>query len=867
MIKKWIVSLKNKFQTGFGNGIVSKKGARSKNQPSLNSEDDPKLRPTGQEVSKSKLQNPHSDFPLSASAFRVPHSDFRLPHFNFCIPHSAFCNLKSTIFTPSFGIWNLKFGIFHFSFLIICACLTFVPDLAYANSLNQEALKSFAEILSLLIKIFTGLALLMIQFGGDLLGTELITGEVPMQAILPMWRFVRNLVNIIFVLFLLYLAFANLYSSVGGEGSNWTIKDKLPKVILAMIAVNFSLLGFRVVIDAVHVGTISILSISDAAIEAKGGGNNLEALLTHMTTETGAECTCPPKAGEDKAGEECNMTNAGGSGTFKASLTDPPKEWLDKNRQCKSFRRWINNTMCDTASGPKSGMLCVLDKIEARNIGHETRNIFLAFGVYFQNLEKLPALAANQGNFINVAENVLFSMILGLMYCVALVAVFVALIVRVLVLWLILICSPALVAVGIMGISGGGELDFGKKVITHLIMPLKIAGAFALSFVMVTAMMDFPEMKTDQFLGIGEGALSQFGVSSVYGLMWKLATIIIFWRAAFWAIKDTEATFITDKIKSVGETAGKFAAGAASDMVQLPMPGGDGNMSLRALSRAPQAMMRDYETNAGNAITEDFKSRGWISPSGADAQKKVTQLKSDISGKVGKEAGEVLHKSFMDLGTDAIKSYSSSILAALPAGFKNDAELKAAIESGNAVKIKAAIQRLSGNATFTGEYSAKGAGSEPTTKSEKKSEEVAVRENQAGNMRVFIGRSEYNPDEDRAKIIQELGRNAHVQEADWERIANALSDVGDNISATELRLQAKPITLEGAANPIKSWDELQSSLNNSTVVEKLDDDIEKLKELAKAFQGTNGIKAWSEYEKITDPAQLERELKQAFGLT
>ncbi len=36
-----------------------------------------------------------------------------------------------------------------------------------------------------------------------------------------------------------------------------------------------------------------------------------------------------------------------------------------------------------------------------------------------------------------------------------------------------------------MGFSGGGEAKIGERLVTNLIMPLKVAAAFALSFVMV----------------------------------------------------------------------------------------------------------------------------------------------------------------------------------------------------------------------------------------------------------------------------------------------------------------------------------------------------------------------------------------------
>jgi hypothetical protein len=126
------------------------------------------------------------------------------------------------------------------------------PDTAFAASENNDVLEGLAKLAGVLISIITFIALLMMKFFGFLLGTEILTGESAMQSITPMWIWVRNLTNILFVLVLVGLAFSNLYASFSKEGGgNWSIKEKLPKVIIALVAINFSLLGFKIVIDAI----------------------------------------------------------------------------------------------------------------------------------------------------------------------------------------------------------------------------------------------------------------------------------------------------------------------------------------------------------------------------------------------------------------------------------------------------------------------------------------------------------------------------------------------------------------------------------------------------------------------------------------
>ena len=414
----------------------------------------------------------------------------------------------------------------------------------------NDVLEGLGSVLSLIIKLFTGIALLMIQLGGELLGTDLITGKEPMTAILPLWRFIRNVTYVGFVLIILFLAFANLFASFMGEaGGGWTIKEKLPKIIIAMIAINFSLLGFRVIIDLVNVGTVSLLAISDTAISARQA-DTVADMLHRETDENGGDC--------------------------------PPGD------NCKSFKDWINENLCPGGKPEsKRALVCITEEKLDPNLTSTKKNIFLAFAVYFQSLEKLPALAAGLKDFSNVALSTLFSLVLACAYIVALLAVFIALLSRLVVLWAGMIFSPLIVAAGVMGIGDAGRVS--EDLITHLIMPLKIAGAFAVSFVMISAMIEVkpPDVV---FVKLG-GAFNQFADDNVYGILWKVATVVVFWEVAFWAVKGSFAEFITERIKSGAEQLGKFVASAATiDREIFPLPGKKGFTTFRALGNLPGAI-------------------------------------------------------------------------------------------------------------------------------------------------------------------------------------------------------------------------------------------------------------------------------------
>ncbi|MCF7830455.1 hypothetical protein K9M41_00445 [Candidatus Gracilibacteria bacterium] len=447
------------------------------------------------------------------------------------------------------------------------------PTLVWAAGTDvgdNDVLKGFAQLLSILVNIFTFLSLLFLNYGGDLLGTEFLTADTPMEAIRPMWVIMRNITNIGFVLVLLFLAFSNLFNF--GEGGNWTIKEKLPKIIFSLIAINFSLLGFRVLIDAVHVGTITILSIPQTALETKGA-DSIKRLLSQGIDDDGNSCT-------------------GGEDSNKAT--------------CQTFRTRINDLLCNSSFDSDGAEIvnyraynsddCLFRITDLSNLtGMDSKsltahNLFLAFGVFFQKLEQLPALAAELDSWSGVITNVLFSGILALAYVVALIAVFIALLLRMVVLWIAMVFAPILVAAGIMGFGGQGG-DLGKKVITNLIMPLKIAAAFAVSFIMISSMIDVVPKNGGSFFEFG-AALNQFGTDG-YGLLWQITTIVVFWAAAFWALQGSEAEGLINNIKSGAQKAGTFLARAATiDRQVLMFPGKDGKMekaSMAAVLKLPDA--------------------------------------------------------------------------------------------------------------------------------------------------------------------------------------------------------------------------------------------------------------------------------------
>lgn len=552
------------------------------------------------------------------------------------------------------------------AFLLAGIVIAF-PEMTFAFKNESETLKGLAEILGLIIQVFTFIALWMMSFFGKLLGTELLTGPEAIQTVTPMWVWVRNLTNILFVVVLVGLAFTNLYSSFSKEGGgNWSIKEKLPKVIIALVAINFSLLGFKVVIDAVNVGTVAILSIADSRLDIDNPDQQdaMIAAKTWVKVKEDVYNSFKDRkvdyTGKVKTGESCTKEYKELSEDQKKANKVLRKKDGDKYYVCRDFRSQINDMFCGDwekiatknedgkekdVSTDDLGDDCYFllkDKGFKSMLSPDDepgQNLFTAFATTFVHLERMPALAASINSLEGVLINALFSAILGLAYLFALVAVFIALIARVVVIWLALAFSPVLIAAAIMGFGGQGEASkISENIVTFLIMPLKIAAAFAVSFVMMSAMIEFNVEGGAEGAFVFGPALSQLGTigtgSSEYGLVWQIATIVIFWMAAKWAVKNDFSSKITDYIFTGAEILGMTAARAATiDRQIFTVPGGKKGeqysmSNVFGLPMKYAAFKERENTNRGTALSQSLFGA-------SDFQKKL--LEEDFNGENAKD--------------------------------------------------------------------------------------------------------------------------------------------------------------------------------------------------------------------------------------
>lgn len=459
-------------------------------------------------------------------------------------------------------------------------------NIAHAASDNAFT-EAIGEVAAILVKICTFFAMVTVGTVGEFMGTDFIAGDDVLKVITPMWVLIRNLTNISAILMIIFIAMANLFTF--GNGS-WSIKDKLPKLLLALVAINFSMVAIKIALDAVYVATVAIYSVSDSAIiKITGGDGSLESVLTSKQRCISSD-----------AGTDCNKVkkdSVGGAETFAKAI----------NRLlCPSFAktgRATGDNCFFYIDDTKKGFPNKMNPGQASQDGRPGENLFGAFANYVMYLELLPSVEGAKGNvsntersgFLNTIEATLFSMIMGIAYSFGFIAILLALIGRMVFMWFVLILSPGMIGAQIMGINMGGMWE---KAVSHLIMPIKIATVLTISFLMIGQLTELTKVgstvvQNPDMIVLGP-ALSNMGLG-LFPIVWKIATIFIFWMGLKWALDGNIAQGLTDKVRAGAEGLGGLALNGLKAAPLLPIPTGSGGskkVGIGALMSLPKLINR-----------------------------------------------------------------------------------------------------------------------------------------------------------------------------------------------------------------------------------------------------------------------------------
>ncbi len=470
---------------------------------------------------------------------------------------------------------------------------------ATAATSDNEAYAQFLKIVLLLQSLMNKILWPILFMIGGLMDNDLIFNHGMETRLFSIWVQIRNIVNILFVIALVGLALYNVLG-IGGEGDQFSLKAVLPKLIVGIIAVNFSYIGIKILLDAVNLGTTAIFSLPEAVEQGLSityKDDNERKLYQKLICE--------------------NLYGPGGldvkSEAVQATLA---KEGLSSSDI--------------TVESNKNPYICVgvqLNQSAAQYLQqYGSRNAALVMAL---NMGKIAffdkAAVEGAGSFAKLSLNVLFSLVLYFVYVFSFVALFIILIARLIVIWLAVAMSPFLMLS--MALPGGikEKLNVVEKIqfTKHAFVPLAIAIPMTIGYMMLQAFQgisfegsqDFSlSVLTTGTLNIG---VATSGLSTLQDLMIAIATIGVVWKGVFDAAEGTLAEGIVQTIKGAGESLGGFIGSVPFKYIPwVPVTTGSAVNSdtprltpssiMSTLSDIPGIMERKQKDRASKVLWEQF---------------------------------------------------------------------------------------------------------------------------------------------------------------------------------------------------------------------------------------------------------------------
>lgn len=421
----------------------------------------------------------------------------------------------------------------------------------------METFSGAITILGTIQKVLNILLWPILMLIGGLLDNSLLFGSGMEERLREIWVLIRNLVNILFVLILVGIA---LYNVLGLEDENYGLKAILPKIIIGIIAVNFSFLAGKVILDGVNVMTTAIFTMPNQV------GSGLES-ITKDPERVKRMCLGINKL---SLSDYAKLGNQGIKEwnddlihVLVAQQYYPDKNFKTKQEVLNNIKEADKEKFQKDIQAAKDGTICDGDKLTA------TGETFLA---NFSSKNAALAMALNLSNMmytedidfsIKDAEKFLISIIFGVViyvvYGAAFIALFIVLLARMVVLWLAMAISPVL----IMGmtvpiikekISAFGELE--EKIVGTTIAPIGIAFSMTIGWIMIQALQDVNYLSSISFTATS--GLPVKGLNSLKDVMVTAATITVVWLGVFGAASKSIAHGITDMIKGAVEQTGTW---------------------------------------------------------------------------------------------------------------------------------------------------------------------------------------------------------------------------------------------------------------------------------------------------------------------
>ena len=417
--------------------------------------------------------------------------------------------------------------------VVATVMLFLLPQLAFAadDPGANELMQNINEIVNLILRFVSALLWPVLMLIGSLMDNDLIFGGAMGERLREVWVQMRNFVNIIFVIVLLAVALYNVLG-IGEDGGPLALKTVLPKFVLALIAVNFSFFGIRVVLDFTNVITGAVFALPATVSDQRFSSDKIEKDICETNSNE-----MPMK-----------------------------RLWCKENKfndRAKSFFAKFDRT-----------------------------NVAMIYAIKFGKAHSLKFIKGGLKSIGQLAFNVLFNTLLFVVYALSFIALFLVLLGRVVALWIAVVLSPLLalsIVVPQLKELAGGAGELQTKFVKSAVAPITIGLVLSVGYIMLEGFggdksIHGELLSSSTLEAIDPNALPT-DITDLQQLMIAIGVIVIVWTGVFDAAKGTVAETITESIRSKAVDFGKFMAKLPTYAQVIPTGGKFGNVSAATLGR------------------------------------------------------------------------------------------------------------------------------------------------------------------------------------------------------------------------------------------------------------------------------------------
>lgn len=401
------------------------------------------------------------------------------------------------------------------SALVVVTLAATLPHLAHAQAASGDTsinaiLNSINIYTNVLLRTLSSVFWPVLLMIGSLLDTGLIFGGPMEERLLSAWVEIRNLVNIIFVLILVAVAIYNVLG-LGEDGGPLPLgyKKVMPQFVIALILVNFSFVGVKMVLDLSNVVTGAVFALPAKTIAADGVSAEMEKAI------------CSKRA------KEVPVYNL----------------WCTSEKKFNETAKQYFNQL-------------------------DRNNISVVYAIRYGKATELKFIREGVKDLGQLGFNIIFNTILFIVYTIGFIALFLVLATRLVVIWLALVMSPLFALTMVLpNLSqlGGGIGDVKDKVIGSIVAPITIGLTMSVGYIMLDALsvssaID-PMLSSSSLTAIDANALPT-NITTLQQLLVAVGSIVVVWKGVQGAAEKTYASGIVggimNKVLAIGTGIAKL---------------------------------------------------------------------------------------------------------------------------------------------------------------------------------------------------------------------------------------------------------------------------------------------------------------------